>query len=115
MIIAIRHFVGKTMNWRFAKKIRQEPAENAHRTPNWDGVPPQTAVERRRSHYERDQRGGAQEYSALEQSGVPKRDDLHGFVFALAKANCETVAYRPPNVVDGESITESITLKSGMR
>jgi hypothetical protein len=80
MIIAIRHFVGKTMNRRFAKKIRQEPAENAHRTPNWAGVPPQTAVERCRSRYKRDQRSGAQENSALEQSGVPKGDDLHGSV-----------------------------------
>src|ERR1022692_2108520 len=68
------------MDRRFSKKIHQKPGENAYRTPIWHRVAPQTAVERRRSHHKGNQRGGTEPYSALEQQGVPKRDDLHGSV-----------------------------------
>ena len=80
VILAIHHLVGKTMDRRLMKKIRHNPAENAYRTPIWHRVSPQTAVEHRRNHHKRDQRGGAEPYSALEQNGALKRDDLHGSV-----------------------------------
>src|SRR5882762_11387512 len=68
VVTAIRHFIRETMNVRLPQKIPEKSAKNAHDEQAGQRILPQAAVERGRGYRERDQRGGGQPNTALEQS-----------------------------------------------
>jgi hypothetical protein len=80
VIVAIHHFVRKTVDLRLPKKIYKKGAKDACRKQACRRILPQAAIEHGGSHRKRDQRGGTQPNAALEQGSIPERDDSHDTV-----------------------------------
>src|ERR1700704_511632 len=77
VIAAIDHFVRETVNLRFAKKIYEKGAKNAYGKEARCGILPKAAVEHGGGRRKREQRGGGEPNTALEQGSILERDDSH--------------------------------------
>src|SRR3982074_803375 len=77
VVAAIHHFVGETVNLRFSKKIYKKNASNAYGEQARCGILPKAAVEHVRGHRKREQRGGGEPDTALEQDSILERDGSH--------------------------------------
>src|SRR5260370_40636786 len=94
MIIAIHHLVREAVDLRFPKKIHEKGAQNAHGKQAGCRILQQAAVEQGGSHRKRNQRGGSQPDTALEQISILERDDSHDSV-AIPSLNYRTIRAYP--------------------